>query len=104
MKFYAVPHPIKAWNSAGTEEVAHAQWSDLFFDLIFVAVAYSVGHLLEHSGPSFWHGFVRCFFIFYILTNFWIDKAVFFAKFDTNVRRLLYAHKQTHNTNNRVLC
>ena len=88
MKFYAVPHPIKTWNSAGTEEVAHAQWSDLFFDLIFVAVAYSVGHLLEHSGSSL-HGFIRCFFIFYILTNFWIDKAVFFARFDTNVRHVL---------------
>ena len=63
MVFWKAPHPIKSWKNYKDEEEPHTQWDDLFFDLIFVGVAYNVGHLLEHSGPSL-SGFIDCMIIF----------------------------------------
>ena len=81
-RFYAIPHAIKSW-SKNVEEDAHASWSDLFFDLLYVAVAFSVGHLLEHSGPSV-AGFFIVLAVFVNMTFMWIDKMVFFARFDVD--------------------
>ena len=69
MVFWKAPHPIKSWKNYKDEEEPHTQWDDLFFDLIFVGVAYNVGHLLEHSGPSL-SGFIDCMIIFNIASKY----------------------------------
>jgi low temperature requirement protein LtrA len=83
MMLWATPHTIKNWKNFKEEEQPHTQWDDLFFDLIFVGVAYNVGHLLEHSGPSF-AGFFDCFIIFSIASKFWQDKVLYLTKFDVD--------------------
>ena len=81
MVFWKAPHPIKSWKNYKDEEEPHTQWDDLFFDLIFVGVAYNVGHLLEHSGPSL-SGFIDCMIIFNIASKLWQDKVLYFTRFD----------------------
>ena len=54
--FWRVPTPIKTWGKVKQEEEAHVQWMDLFFDLLFVGVAYLVGHQLEHGLHRHGHG------------------------------------------------
>ena len=86
MPFYRTPHAIKSWgktSGAPSEEDAHASWSDLFFDLLFVAVAFSVGHLLEHSEVTI-SGVLVSLSIFWVLASVWLDKVIFFARFDVD--------------------
>ena len=83
MVFWKIPSQIKAWKNFQDEEEPHTQWDDLFFDLIFVGVAYNVGHLLEHSGPSLM-GFTQCMMLFVIASKAWQDKVLFFSRFDVD--------------------
>ena len=83
MVFWETPSPIKSWKNFKDEEEPHTQWDDLFFDLIFVGVAYNVGHLLEHSGPSF-SGFTQCMMLFAIASKAWQNKVMFFSQFDVD--------------------
>ena len=45
---WKTPRAIKTWETVTHEESAHARWADLFYDLLFVGVAFRTGHLLEH--------------------------------------------------------
>ena len=76
MVFWKIPSPIKAWKEFQDEEEPHTQW-DVFFRFTFVGVAYNVGHLLEHSGPSL-TGFIQCMMLFAIASKAWQDKVLFF--------------------------
>ena len=81
MVVWEAPHTIKTWENFEDEDEPHTQWDDLFFDLIFVGVAYNVGHLLEHSGPSL-DVFIESLIIFNVASKLWQDKVLYFAKFD----------------------
>ena len=81
MKFYDTPAAIKQWGE--TEEAPHVQWGDLFFDLIFVGVAFTVGHMLEHTGVSAW-GVFDSMMVFLILIGAWHSKLSLTARFDVN--------------------
>jgi low temperature requirement protein LtrA len=86
MVFWTVPQPIKAWGTETHEEAAHARWMDLFFDLLYVGVAFLVGHRLEHNfhhhGPT--HSIWLSFQFFFILIGPWFSNLAFYSRFDVN--------------------
>ena len=75
--------PIKAWKEFQDEEEPHTHGTIYFSISIFVGVAYNVGHLLEHSGPSL-TGFIQCMMLFAIASKAWQDKVLFFSRFDVD--------------------
>ena len=81
-----MPQPIKTWGTTTHEEAAHARWMDLFFDLLYVGVAFLVGHQLEHNfhhhGPT--HSVWLSFQHFFILIGPWFSNLAFYSRFDVN--------------------
>ena len=96
MVFWKTPQPIKTWaNIQKKEEPAHGRWMDLFFDLLYVGVAFLIGHQLEHNFHHHHHSPTQSVWIsfqyFFILIGPWFSNLAFYSRFDVNdtVHKLL---------------
>ena len=81
---WKTPRAIKTWETVTHEESAHARWADLFYDLLFVGVAFRTGHLFEHLLA---HGrmegaVLNAFQVFYVLFSCWFTTLNFYSRFD----------------------
>ena len=67
---------------SGDEEHRHASWLELFFDLVFVAVVFQIGHgLAEHHDAE---GFLRFVGLLTMLAWSWMCFTYFGNRFDTD--------------------
>ena len=85
--FWNLPQPIQTWNNAHNEKPAHGRWFDLFFDLLFVGVAFNVGHLilhLLHDQHSLIHALTKSLAVFFVLFSAWLNNVQYYARFDVN--------------------
>jgi len=104
---WQLPRPIQTWAEATHDEKpAHGRWFDLFFDLVYVGVAFNVGHLvphLLHEGgsdggqqqhehhpdhselpPSFAYAVGKPLCVFFVLFSAWLSNVQFYARFDVD--------------------
>ena len=95
---WATPQPIKTWGTTTHEAAAHVRWIDLFFDLLYVGVAFLVGHRLEHhidhahthhgghssAGETALAATVDSFALFFVLIGPWFSNLQFYSRFDVD--------------------
>lgn len=95
---WATPQPIKTWGTTTHEAAAHVRWIDLFFDLLYVGVAFLVGHRLEHhidhahthhgghssAGETALAATVDSFAVFFVLIGPWFSNLQFYSRFDVD--------------------
>lgn len=83
---WTIPHPIQTWANAHKEKPAHGRWFDLFFDLLFVGVAFNVGHLLAHllHDQTLLHSLLKSLAVFFVLFSAWLQNVKYYGRFDTN--------------------
>lgn len=67
---------------SGGEEHRHASWLELFFDLVFVAVVFQIGHGLAEQHDA--EGFLRFVGLLTLLAWSWMCFAYFGNRFDTD--------------------
>ena len=86
---WTLPQPIQTWKQVfnqDNEKDAHGRWFDLFFDLLFVGVAFNVGHLIEHllHDHSFTYVMIKSLSIFFVLFSAWLQNVLYYARFDVH--------------------
>jgi len=72
-ELYRVPSPKHGWDDI--QAASRTSWADLFFDLVLVAVVFSLGNVLsqEIKSPSPGGGIERAFLFVFILFVFFFD-------------------------------
>src|SRR5258707_9677914 len=71
----------KLWP-ANPEKERRVTWTELFFDLIFVAAVAQVGTPFSHDYTS--AGLLRYCFLFVLIWMAWSGNTLFFTRFDTD--------------------
>uniref|UniRef100_A0A7S3LLG9 Uncharacterized protein n=1 Tax=Aplanochytrium stocchinoi TaxID=215587 RepID=A0A7S3LLG9_9STRA len=83
-KFYRPPAVRQRWDEE--QEELENTWGELFFDLIFVAVAFKVGDLIvaDFELGKYDRGLLFAYSTFVILYDAWQDRTLFLSRFVTD--------------------
>jgi low temperature requirement protein LtrA len=77
--FWGFPKQTKRWTDAKDPD-QHTNWGDLFFDLIYVGAAFSLGKMLK--ADMTWSGLGACSAMFLALMQAWYNKVSYCARLD----------------------
>lgn len=75
--FWGFPKQTKRWTDAKDPD-QHTNWGDLFFDLIYVGAAFSLGKMLK--ADMTWSGLGTCCAMFLALMQAWYNKVSYCAR------------------------